>query len=227
MEWRSTTWAAGWGWLEPVLVGATLVALLSAVAGGLRFRPRRRRRRPASAFVRRIVTLLGFGLTLFASSPPASGRTSAYPGRSARPLLEAPWRGAGGFPPPHPLVPSGSSESASHSVHPAIHKGAARERALPLFERAGGRGTAPSEESRRLHPAGSPNAVELEPTSSVTVQDGDCLWTIASEILNSDDAPRVDSYWRAIFRINRAVIGRDPDHLVPGQVLRLPRKATG
>jgi nucleoid-associated protein YgaU len=69
--------------------------------------------------------------------------------------------------------------------------------------------------------------VELERTQSVTVQDGDCLWTIASEILNSDDAPRIDAYWRAIFRINRAVVGRDPDHLVPGQVLKLPRKATG
>jgi hypothetical protein len=33
----------------------------------------------------------------------------------------------------------------------------------------------------------------------VTVQDGDCLWTIASEILDSDDAPRIDAYWRAIF----------------------------
>ena len=226
MEWRSTTWAAGWAWLEPLLAGATLLALLSAVAGGLRVRLRRRTR-PAPALVRRVVTLLGFGLALFASSPPASGRTSAHPGRTARPLLEAPWRGTGGFPPPHPLVPSGSSMSASQAVHPAIHKGAARQQPIPLFERAGGRASAAPEDSRRLHPAGSPNAVELEPTPSVTVQDGDCLWTIASEILTSDDAPRIDAYWRAIFRINRSVIGRDPDRLLPGQVLKLPRKATG
>jgi LysM domain len=227
MEWRSTAFSVGWAWLEPVLSGVTLLAFLSTVVRGVRLRFRRARRSPTTAFVRRIVTLLGLGLALFASASSASGRTSAHPGRSARPLLEAPWRGTSGFPPPHPLVPSGSPMAPSPATHPAIHKGASGGRPAPLFERAGRRGPTQREESRRLHPTGNPNAVEVGRGSFVTVRDGDCLWTIAADILNSDSAQRIDAYWRTTFRINRAVIGPDPNRLLPGQVLRLPKKATG
>src|SRR5665809_38393 len=95
------------------------------------------------------------------------------------------------------------------------------------FERAQRRRSREREESRRLHPAGSPHSVELKRAFSVTVHRGDCLWTIAAEALGSVDAQRVDGYWRAIFRLNHSVIGSDPDHLLPGQVLRLPGEATG
>ena len=228
MEWRSAGWSAGWAWLEPVLVGATIIALLSALAR-VRVRIRRRpRRSPAPAFLRRIITLLGIGLALYASPSSASGRNSAHPGRSGRPIPEAPWSGTSGFfPPPHPLVPSGSKMAESPTVHPAIHKRGPAGVEAPLFERAERRRSREREESRRLHPAGNPQSIELERASSVTVHRGDCLWTIATEVLDSDDAQRVDGYWRAIFRLNRSVIGSDPDHLLPGQVLRLPREATG
>ena len=231
MEWRSATWSTGWAWLEPVLAGATLLALLSVLARSVCIRFRWARRSSAPAFVQRIVAFLGLGLALFASPSPASGRTSAHPGRSGRPLIEAPWRGTGGFPPPHPLVPSGSrkaeSKTESRTTHPAIHQGAPVRGAAPLFERADRRKTKERAESRRLHPVGNPRGVEVGWTRSMVVRDGDCLWTIAAEVLDSDDAQHVDAYWRAIFRMNRSVIGGDPDRLLPGQVLRLPRKTTG
>lgn len=112
-------------------------------------------------------------------------------------------------------------------MHPAIHKRRPAAIEAPLFERADRRKSRERDVSRRLHPAGNPHTVELERASSVTVHGGDCLWTIAAETLDSKNARRVDDYWRAIFRLNHSVIGSDPDHLLPGQVLRLPREATG
>ena len=228
MEWRSAGWSVGWVWLEPVLLGATTVALFSALAR-VRVRIRRRRRSsPTPALPRRIVTLLGLGLALYTSPASASGRNSAHPGRNGRPIPEAPWSGTSGFfSPPHPLVPSGSQVAESSTVHPAIHKRGQAGIEAPLFERAERRRNREREESRRLHPAGNPQSVELKRASSVTVRRGDCLWTIATETLGSDDAQRVDGYWRAIFRLNHSAIGKDPDHLLPGQVLRLPREAAG
>jgi nucleoid-associated protein YgaU len=226
MEWRLATWTPEWIWLEPVLAGTIILALTSAFWGVVRVRRRRPARTTAPPFVQRIVTLLGIGLTFFATPSPASGRTSAHPGRSGRPLLEAPWRETSGFPPPRPLVPSGGPIGSAPKLHPAIHAGAGVGHG-PLFERAGRRASTQREGSRRLHPAGDPGAVKIERNHSVTVLDGDCLWTIAAEVLSSDDAQRVDAYWRAIFRLNRAAIGSDPDRLFPGQTLRLPRKTIG
>jgi hypothetical protein len=224
MEWRLATWTPEWIWLDPVLAGTMILALISAFRGVVLVQRGRPTRTTAPPFVRRIVTVLGLGLTFFAT--PASGRTSAHPGRSGRPLLEAPWRETSGFPPPRPLVPSGGSIGSAPKVHPAIHAGSEVDHG-PLFERAGRRASSRREGSRRLHPAGDPSAVEIERTHSVTVLDGDCLWTIAADVLSSDDAQRIDAYWRAIFRLNRAAIGSDPDRLFPGQTLRLPRKTTG
>ena len=108
-------------------------------------------------------------------------------------------------------------------AHPAIHRGSSVRVPGPLFERAGTAGVEQRDGSRQLHPAGNPRTVDLE-QASVTVRNGDCLWTIAAEILDSDDPQRVEGYWRAIFRLNRAVIGTNPNRLLPGQVLRLPGK---
>ena len=228
MEWRSGGWSAGYAWLEPALAGLTIIALSSALAK-VRVRIRRRPRRlQTPRLLRRLVTLLGLGLALYTPVASASGRSSAHPGRSGRPFPEAPWTGTSGFFfPPHPLVSSGSPKGDSASVHPAIHKRGPAAIEAPLFERADRKRSRERDESRRLHPAGNPHSVELERASSVTVHRGDCLWTIAAETLDSDDPQRVDGYWRAIFRLNHSAIGSDPHHLLPGQVLRLPREAAG
>jgi hypothetical protein len=61
---------------------------------------------------------------------------------------------------------------------------------------------------------------------SVVVRSGDCLWTIAERGLPARSSGAViEARWRAIYAANRALIGPDPDLLMPGQRLLLPRKA--
>jgi LysM repeat protein len=61
------------------------------------------------------------------------------------------------------------------------------------------------------------------PGRSYVVQRGDSLWTIARRMLSVGSTPHeVDEEWRAIYRANRATVGPDPDHIVPGQLLRIP-----
>ena len=60
----------------------------------------------------------------------------------------------------------------------------------------------------------------------VVVRRGDTLWAIASRHLGADaSAEEVARAWPEWFSANRAVIGADPDHLVPGERLRVPRSA--
>ncbi|MGH2750314.1 MAG: LysM peptidoglycan-binding domain-containing protein [Actinomycetota bacterium] len=98
--------------------------------------------------------------------------------------------------------------------------------ATPLFERAAPRVERERRESQRLHPSGHPRAVEVTGDRRVTVQAGDCLWSIAAEDLGTHDPQRIDRHWRAIFRANHTTIGADPNRLLPGQFLRLPEDAT-
>jgi LysM domain len=62
-------------------------------------------------------------------------------------------------------------------------------------------------------------------TPIVVVAPGDSLWRIAAADLppRAPDA-RIAARWRAIYAANRDVIGPDPDVIVPGQRLVLPRK---
>lgn len=78
---------------------------------------------------------------------------------------------------------------------------------LPLPDRATGGGPAPA------------------PTDPlvVRVRPGDSLWAIASRTLGPGaSAAEVTSYWHRIHAANAAVIGADPDHLLPDQHLHLP-----
>jgi hypothetical protein len=65
------------------------------------------------------------------------------------------------------------------------------------------------------------------PASDVVVAPGDCLWTLAEHQLErggqalpsgADVAAATQEWWQA----NRAVIGADPDRLMPGEQLRPP-----
>lgn len=60
-------------------------------------------------------------------------------------------------------------------------------------------------------------------TDEVVVHRGDSLWSIAAAHLGPDpDDAEVARAWPRWFEANRHVIGDDPDHLLPGQVLRVP-----
>ncbi|SHF83948.1 hypothetical protein SAMN05443575_1038 [Jatrophihabitans endophyticus] len=57
----------------------------------------------------------------------------------------------------------------------------------------------------------------------VTVRAGDCLWLLGSRRLGADASDaRVARYVARLHAVNRDVIGADPDHITPGQVLALP-----
>ncbi len=59
-----------------------------------------------------------------------------------------------------------------------------------------------------------------------TVVDGDTLWGIARNALDRRGAQatgaEIVTLWKAIYRANIAVIGPDPDLILPGQVLAIP-----
>jgi nucleoid-associated protein YgaU len=63
----------------------------------------------------------------------------------------------------------------------------------------------------------------VDPADEIVVRRGDTLWEVASRHLGpgaTDGEIALD--WPHWFAANRAVIGSDPDHLVPGQRLRAP-----
>ena len=63
-------------------------------------------------------------------------------------------------------------------------------------------------------------------STSVTVQPGDCLWSIAQQQLGTDAPPaRIAALAHAWFQANRHVIGADPSLIHPGQVLQAPKEA--
>jgi len=63
-----------------------------------------------------------------------------------------------------------------------------------------------------------------EPADRVhVVRAGDTLWDIAAAALSEPaDDQRITAHWHRIHRLNRAVVGADPDLIHPGQRLRMP-----
>lgn len=58
----------------------------------------------------------------------------------------------------------------------------------------------------------------------LTVRPGDSLWAIAGRDLDPGaTTAEIDAHWRELYRLNRALIGPDPDLIHPGQRIRLPR----
>jgi hypothetical protein len=63
------------------------------------------------------------------------------------------------------------------------------------------------------------------PSRTVTVRPGDSLWSIAEDDLPAGATTQaIARRWRAVYDANRRLVGPDPDSLIPGQQLRLPRK---
>ena len=62
--------------------------------------------------------------------------------------------------------------------------------------------------------------------SAHVVVEGECLWRIARHQLTASGVPTsgadISRLWRAIYAENRALIGDDPDLILPGQVLTIP-----
>ncbi len=73
----------------------------------------------------------------------------------------------------------------------------------------------------RRHPAGK--GIPSRPTH--VVRTGETLWGIARKVLKTDDPRRIARYWPMLHRENRAVIGSNPNLILPGQVLVLPNES--
>lgn len=144
-----------------------------------------------------------------ASSLAASNRGRAYRERGAPP---PPW--AGGSPestarrtfalPSERRDPPAPPWSGSHQPPPPRVDGSDREAIGAVVD---------------SEPAGDPGAPV---TATYTVKSGDTLWDIAAQVLMTSDQARIARYWPQIHRANRDVIGRDPNLIFAGQLLKLP-----
>jgi hypothetical protein len=98
-----------------------------------------------------------------------------------------------------------------HQTHHRTRLGLA---GLPLPDRA----VAPPRRTGALPSAPGVAAV-------VVVRPGDTLWSIATRGMPRDSTDSgIAARWRDIYAANRSLIGPDPDLIVPGQRLVLPRK---
>lgn len=174
--------------------------------------------------------VLGSGLVSPAAStaalaPPTPGPAPAGPGRHGSPAVGHPAVG-------HQAV---GHQAVEHQAvgHPAVgHPGPAGGRPdtrnltddtdlWPLSTRARG----PVDPLGPLGFGGDPDGQrsEVAPGTEVVVRRGDTLWSIAARELPRTAANgRVEARWHRWYEHNRAVIGADPDLLLPGQVLRAP-----
>jgi nucleoid-associated protein YgaU len=58
------------------------------------------------------------------------------------------------------------------------------------------------------------------------VRPGDTLWEIAGAALpGTASAADIAKAWPRWWRLNRSVVGADPGLILPGQVLRVPRRS--
>jgi hypothetical protein len=164
------------------------------------------------AGVRRAAAL-AVGLSLAAAGPAAVGASS--PTAAAAPALLATGAGTDA---PEPLAADWPR------AHPVPHA------AGPAVDPATGAPTGaapPAPPDWPSTPAPVPGPTD--PSAAHVVLRGDCLWDIAAErlarlrpgppVTDADVAIEVHAWWRA----NAAVIGPDPDLLLPGQVLQPPR----
>jgi len=113
-------------------------------------------------------------------------------------------------------VPSHAGSADDDGGHESVLTG------LPLPDRA----TAVMHVGRVVavaaHRAETPGAA---PAAELTVvRRGDTLWELAAaDLPEGVDAAAVTARWRELYDVNRAVIGPDPDLILPGQQLRMPR----
>ncbi|SDQ69432.1 LysM peptidoglycan-binding domain-containing protein [Quadrisphaera sp. DSM 44207] len=139
-----------------------------------------------------------------APAPSPGGATSTGGGSSAAQEPSAPPSSSSPPSSPSSSPPSSPSSSPSASGPPAP----------PAV-------VAPQPPASPDDVAAAPTPAPLPAACEVVVQRGDSLWAIAARQLGPDAAPgAVAERWRALYAGNRAVVGDDPDLVLPGQLLR-------
>ena len=152
---------------------------------------------------------LGVVLTPVAAGAYAPARQVPAPGRSAI-GVSAPSPGAPSATLPAPVLPSSPSSPSSPSRPPAHPP--ARHPSPPSSP------SPPPPPPQSPPPAGSGQQVLVRP--------GDSLWRIAAQHLPPDAPPAaIARAWPRWYATNRAVIGADPNRIMPGQELHAPAHA--
>jgi nucleoid-associated protein YgaU len=132
--------------------------------------------------------------------------------------------GASGLVVAAPAVGSAVGSAAQHA--PPATSAASLATGTPAPDLDPGWGPAPQRRSR-VRPTGTTSApgTGTDPGSPalVVVRPGDTLWDLAADDLG-DGATHADvaAHWPRWHAVNRDVVGSDPDHLRPGQRLRVP-----
>lgn len=189
--------------------------------------------RLAPAVVRRLIaTAAGVTLSIGITAPLAAAATPAAPaaitisdfgppGSAAEPTLPfgLDWlAGAVDAEPLNAPTESGSAAAGGQGSGGAIAGGQGSDSAT-----GGGRGNGAAD--RESVAADAPPTPTAEAAGIVTVQPGDCLWSIAASRLPlGASAAQIDSAWREWYATNRSVIGPDPNLVIPGQQLRAPQQ---
>jgi nucleoid-associated protein YgaU len=112
-------------------------------------------------------------------------------------------------------LPAAPRDSESESSRPTQRPGSAQPRSTASGSRATGSTPMPSPARR----------TRIDQDDEIVVRRGDTLWALAERHLGpgaTDGEIAVE--WPHWFTANRAVIGRDPDHLIPGERLRPPER---
>lgn len=168
------------------------------------------------------------------SEPPWS-RTSGFPPPHSLVRAGAPESARGGSRAPRPIShpaiheateATGPADGLPRLLFPSVTHRADRARKLRAAVEAHPAGKGRRDDSARSSLAGLGGLYELpekkECVRRYTVRPGDTLWSIAAEVLETPAPARIARYWPRIHRLNRHLIGADPNLIMPGQVLELP-----
>lgn len=207
------------------------------------------RRTPRALIVSRLISLAGCAAVL---QPSAASAKAAIPVPPAGAAHDAPppWSGNGGYPPPRPLA---RTRAVTPTPHPAVHplSNAEVRPPGPLFPRAAaildekrarkaamdrhpaGKGLVASPRPRIEGPPGegaAPIERKVVPVPGCgprhRVRPGETLWGIASRRSRSARPIDILRLSNEIYRLNKKVIGPDPDLILPGQLLELPESCS-
>ena len=152
-------------------------------------------------------------------TPAAARRVAAVLVGATVGSVLAPSTAAGGTAPPPPGFAVTAPDAAGRRVDPAEPVTA------PALAEPGWTPSRPLERPQPSpHLVAGPSPRASSP--SVVVLRGDSLWEIAARHLGPDASDaEVAVEWPRWYAANRAVIGDDPDLLLPGQVLQVPARA--
>ncbi|WP_298992088.1 LysM domain-containing protein [uncultured Pseudokineococcus sp.] len=183
-----------------------------------------------------LVAALGAGPLLAAgpaSAAPAAVAPAAVAPVTAAPVTAAPLAAAPVAAPPVAAEPAttptlDSTTAAAPGAAPATAAGTDGAPDVTWRPTAPPRPVAPHVEASGGLLVPSPREAATADEAGVVVVRGDTLWDIARRHLppGADDA-EVAAAWPAWYAANRAVVGDDPDRLLPGQRLVPPVATTG